>query len=66
MASTLVLAEIDPTKDLENFGNDIAKKLYCFDTEHTIVQNWNNEKYVEINEHDSLYPTACILLKEVE
>lgn len=66
MASTLVLAEIDPTKDLENFGNDIEKKLYCFDTEHTIVQNWNNEKYVEINEHDSLYLTACILLKKVE
>ena len=67
MASTLVFADIDPIKDLNNFGNDdIEKKLYCFDTEYTIVHNWPNEKYVEINECDSLYPTACILLKEVE
>lgn len=50
MASAFIFAEIDPTKDLANFGDDIDKKLYCFNTDHTIVKNWPNEREIEIEE----------------
>ena len=66
MASALVFAEIDPCKDLENFteeeyGAGVAdvQNIYCFDDEHTIVKNWNNEKIVEIGDDD---PIACVML----
>ena len=42
------------------------KKLYCFDTEHTIVKDWPNEKEVEIDENDDIFLTACIILKELD
>jgi hypothetical protein len=66
MASALCFAEINPTKDLKNFGSDEDKKLYCFDTEHTIVEDWPNEKEVEIDENDDIFLTACIILKELD
>ena len=52
MASSFVLAEIDPIKDLgELLGNiETAKYKYCFDDKLTIVKNWPNERNVEIDE----------------
>jgi len=52
MASTFVLAEIDPVKDLgESLGNiETAKYKYCFDDKLTIVKNWPNERKIEIDE----------------
>ena len=55
MASILILAEIDPIKDIgkELLGNiDAAKIKYCFNTEHTIVKNWPNEKEIEVDEEE--------------
>lgn len=66
MASVLVVAEINPTKDLRDFGSELDKKLYCFDTEHTIVEDWPNEKEVEIDENDDIFLIACVLLKELD
>ena len=66
MASVLVVAEINPTKDLKDFGSDLDKKLYCFDTEHTIVHNWSNEKEIDIDESDEMFPVAFLLCKEIK
>jgi len=55
IASQLVLAEIDPIKDigLDMLGNlEAAKIKYCFNDEHTIVNNWPNEKEIEIDEDE--------------
>lgn len=56
MASTFVLAELDPIKDLGNLLTDInteaAKIKYCFNDEHTIIKNWPNEKEIEVDEED--------------
>ena len=54
LASTLEFAEIDPIKDLgDTFGNiEIAKIKYCFDTSHTIVKNWPNEREIEIDDDE--------------
>lgn len=55
MTSTFVLAEIDPIKDLgeEMLGNiEGAKLRFCFDDKHTIVNNWPNEREVEIDENE--------------
>ena len=60
MASAFVFAEIDPTKDLANFGDDIDKKLYCFNDDHTIVKNWPNEKEIEIEEEQD--PFVFVML----
>ena len=66
MAATLVFADIDPAKDLKDFGNDNERKLYCFDTEHTVVHNWPNEKEIELDENDPLFSAAYILCKEIK
>ncbi len=52
-ASTLILAEIDPIKDLGDKLGDIeaAKLKYCFNTDHTVVHNWPNEREIEIDEN---------------
>lgn len=60
MASAFIFAEIDPTKDLANFGDDIDKKLYCFNTDHTIVKNWPNEREIEIEEEQD--PFVFVML----
>lgn len=60
MASAFVFAEIDPIKDLANFGDDIDKKLYCFNTDHTIVKNWPNEREIEIEEEED--PFVFVML----
>ena len=54
LASSMTLAEIDPIKDLGDTLGDIeaAKLKYCFDTEHTIVKNWPNEREIEIDENE--------------
>ena len=57
LASSLILADIDPIKDMgENMLGDIeaAKIKYCFNDDHTIVHNWPNEREIEIND-DALY-----------
>ena len=66
MASTLVFADIDPTKDLKNFGNELEQKMYCFNSEHTIVKNWLNEKIIEINENDSSFLYFRLLCEEIK
>ena len=54
LASSLILADIDPIEDLvDSLGNiDVAKIKYCFNDEHTIVNNWPNEKEIEIDEDE--------------
>lgn len=55
LASCLVFAEIDPLKDLKNEMSkniDYNKIKYCFDDKHTIVKNWDNERYIEIDENE--------------
>ena len=53
-SSTLIYAEIDPSKDLDGiFQNiEISKLRYCFDTEHTIVKNWPNEREIDVDENE--------------
>jgi hypothetical protein len=53
MTSQFVLAEIDPTVDLDNMDSDTITKLtYYFDDEHTLVRNWPNEREIEISEEE--------------
>ena len=54
LASTLILADIDPIKDLGDTLGDIeaAKTKYCFNTDHTIVKNWPNEREIEVDDED--------------
>lgn len=54
LASSLILADIDPIKDLGNsLGNiESAKTKYCFNTDHTIVNNWPNEREIEIEDEE--------------
>ena len=54
LASSLILAEIDPEKDLNFRDIEKAKQIYCFDDERTVVKNWPNDKEVEIEEIDYL------------
>lgn len=64
--SALVLTDIDPVKDLNNFGDDMDKKIYYFDTYHTIVHNWPNEKEIEIDESEEGFLIAFVLCKEIK
>lgn len=64
MASTLVVSDIDPSKDLKDFDDETTKKLYRFNTEHTVVHNWPNEKEIEINENDPAYMIARLMLEK--
>lgn len=67
MAATLVFAEIDPTKDLEGFGESLDKIIYRFDDEHTIVHNWSNEEEFEIEtEENPLYFVIKSICKEIK
>lgn len=63
--SVLVLTDIDPVKDLNNFGGDLDKKIYCFDTEHTIVHNWPNENEIDIDESEEEFLVAFVLCKAI-
>lgn len=49
MAMNLIVAEIDPIKDLESI-KETDKDFYYFDSTYTIVKNWSNEPVIEINE----------------
>ena len=66
MTSLFELAEFDPTTDLENFGTDINKKIYCFDTERTIIKNWPLEKEIDIESGDSDFLAISVLCKQIE
>jgi len=54
--STLILAEIDPIKDLNLLSSgeniELCKIKMRFNDEHTIVKNWPNEKRIEIDEEE--------------
>ena len=65
-ASTLVFADIDPCKDLKNFGTDFEKLIYCFDDEYTNIHNWPNEKEFEMEEDDKLFFLISTMCKEVK
>jgi len=47
-AMNLIVAEIDPIKDLESI-KESDKDFYCFDNTYTIVKNWPNEPVSEID-----------------
>lgn len=55
MASRFILAEIDPIKDLGNELENIelAKNLYYFDDDLTVVKNWPNGKEIEVDKDES-------------
>lgn len=69
LASTLILADINPEKDIK-FEEDIemAKKKYRFDDTRTVVNNWPNERESEIDENELLdkYPEDYIHVKLME
>jgi len=70
-ASSLILADIDPIKDLgDSLGYiEVAKLKYCFNTEHTIVNNWPNEQEIEIDEDEyykKLNPEEYLFIKMLE
>lgn len=67
MASALVFAEIDPTKDLNDFSES-EEKLYYFDTEHTVVKNWSNEAEIEVDKNKDAYlaATLSVLGKQID
>lgn len=68
IAATLLFAEIDPYKDIDEFDTDYYKdmsRLYYFDDEHTVVKNWDNEKYIELTEENGdLFLLASLICKE--
>ena len=66
MASILIFAEFDPTIDLENFGTDEDKKIYCFDTERTIIKNWPLEKEIDIEPNNSDFLVLAMLGKQLK
>lgn len=68
LAATLVFAEFDPIKDLgDKLGDiEIAKNTCCFDTEHTIVKNWPNEREIEADELDPESELLLWTLQEVK
>lgn len=66
MAASLVFAEIDPNKDLNDFGDELDKLIYRFDDEHTIVHNWSNEETFEVEEGTPLHYRVKLLCKEVK
>jgi len=53
MASVFEFAEIDPIKDIikDDEDNGYIKK-YRFDDTRTVVKNWDNSEYLEINENE--------------
>lgn len=53
MASVFEFAEIDPIKDIikDDKDNGYIKK-YRFDDTRTVVKNWDNSEYLEINENE--------------
>ena len=65
MASQFVLAEIDPEKDMAGILDDIemAKKMYRFNSERTVVKNWPNEETVEIEDNDITSTIMTILVE---
>ena len=53
LASSLVLADLNPIMDLPDImedGIDIAEQMYCFDDTRTVIHNWDNSREGEIDE----------------
>jgi hypothetical protein len=69
LASTLIPAELDPTKDMGDKLDDseLTKKMYRFDDERTVIRNWPNEETVEIDDNDHVTINLfSILTKKVD
>lgn len=60
MGASLVFAELDPSNDLE-FVSELSMHLYRFNDEKTVIKNWDNDEYVEVDDDDII---AQILLGE--
>lgn len=66
LASSLILADLDPAKELKfDIDIELAKKLYYFDDDMTIIHNWDNSSESEIDEENiiQLYPEEYIHIK---
>lgn len=66
LASSLILADLDPEKDLKfDIDIELAKKLYYFNDDMTIIHNWDNSSESEIDEENviQLYPEEYIHIK---
>lgn len=68
MASSLILADLNPIEDLpfiKKEGIELSKQLYCFDDTRTIIHNWDNSKECEVNENYILkeYPEEYMYVK---
>lgn len=50
MTSRFEFAEINPTEDLKDIITFKDNALYRFDDTRTIVKNWDNTKYVDVDE----------------
>ena len=50
MTSMFEFAEIDPNKDLQIQENILNK--YCFDDTRTIIKNYDNSEYIDIDEEN--------------
>lgn len=60
LASTLIIAELNPRKDLSQKFND---KVYYFDDKLTVVEDWDNSHTVDPNQIESLDIQDYLLLK---
>lgn len=50
MTSRFEFAEINPIEDLKDIMNFKDNTLYRFDDTRTIVKNWDNAEYVDVDE----------------
>jgi hypothetical protein len=66
LASTLTLADLDPQEDLKfSIDVELAKKLYCFNDDRTVIHNWDNSIESEVDEDTimKLYPDEYMSVK---
>ena len=65
MASSLILADLDPIEDLDFIKKEISQKIYCFDDTRTVIHNWDNSRECEVDEDYILkeYPEEYINVK---
>ena len=67
LASSLILADLDPIKDLpfiKEEGIDKCQQIYCFDDTRTIIHNWDNSLESDINEEEFTkeYPNDYMII----
>lgn len=63
-AKNLIVAEIDPIKDLVSI-KETDNDFYYFDNTFTIVKNWSNEPVSEINEDTFFKRYAAITISSM-